>query len=135
LRIVNSSYFCALGFSAETAQLFHYRSYPYPVRQWETCPRGKRACSKAKATELSACQSLPFFASFHWISALATNRSRAEAGDDQNAMLPNWSVQQQWSLRRIRLACCDANQSRRWNMKLPVSLRGKTEAHACFIAF
>src|SRR5260370_6169606 len=46
-------------------------------------------------------------ASFQWISALSMNRSRAEAGDDQKAMLPDWSVQQEWSLEwiRLRLAC------------------------------
>ena len=26
--------------------------YPYPVRGWETCPRGKGICSKAKLDEL-----------------------------------------------------------------------------------
>src|SRR4051794_13960047 len=37
----------------ETAHLFHFVPYLYPVRKWETCPRGKAICSKVNPNELS----------------------------------------------------------------------------------
>src|ERR1700712_900482 len=32
---------------------FHFVLYLYPVRKWETCPRGKGVCSKANLDQLS----------------------------------------------------------------------------------
>jgi hypothetical protein len=45
LRIVNPPIFRAVGFR-EAAQFFRFLgSYHYPVRNRETCPRAKQACS------------------------------------------------------------------------------------------
>src|SRR3981081_1941463 len=43
---------CELSVSVETARFIRFVRYSYLVRPWETCPREKGACSKAKLDEL-----------------------------------------------------------------------------------
>src|SRR6267143_673259 len=45
-----------LWISVETDHSLYFPAHSYPVRQMETCPRGKPACSKAKLNEYFSCQ-------------------------------------------------------------------------------
>src|SRR5260370_30550735 len=90
LRTVKSSQF-ELWVSAERPSLPLFVPIPIPSGTRKLAQEGNALARTRKRLHFR----LVNLASFQWISALSMNRSRAEAGDGQKAILPDWSVQQE----------------------------------------
>src|SRR4029077_2766333 len=91
LRIVNPPSLSFGFFPPKRPSLPLFVPIPIPSANGILAQEGSALARKRKRLHFR----LVNLACFQWISALAMNRSRAEAGDYQKAMLPDWSVQQE----------------------------------------